>query len=237
MTYEYDYFVKDHLGNVRMVLTNERQTDIYQAGMEPANRSFETALFGDKINTTENAKPMGFDTDGNNTKVSMLNGNMAERRMGPGVILKVMSGDKIKASSFAWYLPNGDNTTDNTLPSIISNILSQLTPGISGAGKGTTAQQVTNDLLQPGMQSLLDGQQPVGGRPKAYLNWILLDEEQFKKVDGSSGFVQVPLISDPGTEKQLLQAASGGEIEVLKNGYFYIYVSNVRKALMFILMI
>jgi hypothetical protein len=48
----YDYFIKDHLGNVRMMLTEENKTDIYQATMEPGKRDFEVALFGDKVNST-----------------------------------------------------------------------------------------------------------------------------------------------------------------------------------------
>jgi hypothetical protein len=36
----FDYFVKDHLGNVRMVLTDEVKKDIYQAGSTAGNKRF-----------------------------------------------------------------------------------------------------------------------------------------------------------------------------------------------------
>ncbi len=229
-TFTWDYFVKDHLGNVRMVLSEEQKTDIYQAGMEDANRSFEVDLFGSKINTTVADKPTipspGFDSDNANQKVSKLNGSTAEGRVGPGVILKVMAGDKIKAKTYTWYKSSGmDNTTDPGLNAIIENILSQLVPGMSAAAKGTAGAQVTNGILTPGMNSFLGTQAPVAGAPKAYLNWVLLDEEQFKKVDVSCGVIPVPVIN-AGQEKQLLQANNGNEIEMTKNGYLYVFVSN-----------
>ena len=62
--------------------------------------TFEVALFGNKINTTEFGKPIGFDAVGTNLKVSKVNGLTADERVGPGVILKVMAGDKFKANTY-----------------------------------------------------------------------------------------------------------------------------------------
>jgi RHS repeat-associated protein len=101
-------------------------------------------------------------------------------------------------------------------------------PGVSAAAKGTAGAQVTNGILTPGMNSFLGTQAPISGAPKAYLNWVLLDEEQFKKVDVSCGVVPVPVIN-AGQEKQLLQANNGNEIEMTKNGYLYVFVSNESK--------
>jgi RHS repeat-associated protein len=233
-SFTWDYFVKDHLGNVRMVLTEEQKSDVYHAGMEDANRSFEVALFGDKVNSTATDRPDGFDDPNDpdynsNNKVSIVNSATGEKRVGPGVILKVMAGDKINARTFAWYKTIGmDNSTDPALPSIISNLLSQLSGGITGIAKGTMAGSVTDGILQPGMMSLLQTQVPASGAPRAYLNWVLLDEEHFKMVTGSSGTVPVPTIAD-GQHKVLLQANGGNDIDVTKNGYLYIYVSNESK--------
>lgn len=233
-SFTWDYFVKDHLGNVRMVLTEEQKLDVYNAGMEDANRSFEMALFGDKINSSAADRPDGFDdpNDPNynsNKKVSLINSTTGEKRVGPGVILKVMAGDKINARTFAWYKTIGmDNSTDPALPSIISNLLSQLSGGITGIAKGTVAGSVTNGILQPGMTSLLQTQTPASGAPRAYLSWVLLDEEHFKMINGSSGAVPVPAIAD-GQHKVLLQANGGSDIDITKNGYLYVYVSNESK--------
>jgi hypothetical protein len=79
------------------------------------------------------------------------------------------------------------------------------------------------------MQDLFGTHQaPGGGQPKAYINWVLFDEEQFKAVSESTGSTLIPPVN-PGAQKQLLQANDGGVIEMKKNGYLYVYVSNESK--------
>ena len=138
-----------------------------------------------------------------------------------------MAGDKYKASTYAWYQPTGmDNTVNTALGDIVVNLLSQLTPGVAYVGKGELAGSATNALLQPGLKSFTGTQTPAAGAPKAYLNYVVLDEKSFKAVQ--SGFVAVPQIT--GTmQKQLLQLNSGSDITVTHNGYLYVWVSNESK--------
>jgi RHS repeat-associated protein len=58
---------------------------------------------------------------------------------------------------------------------------------------------------------------PPNTKPKAYINWILLDE-QFRPVSGGSGFDAVG-IKDSITSHQK-------SVNILKNGYLYVYCSN-----------
>src|SRR5258705_12761562 len=87
----YDYFIKDHLGNTRMVLTDEQKTDPYPAAsMEPANAATETALYS-KIDETRTAinTIAGYpatDTYTNpNDNVAKVNGS--GNKIGPGITL------------------------------------------------------------------------------------------------------------------------------------------------------
>lgn len=71
--------------------------------METANRVVEDQLFS-KVTETEADKPSGFDTDTSNHKVSQLLCRTNEdKRIGPGVVLKVMAGDKFRAGVLGWY--------------------------------------------------------------------------------------------------------------------------------------
>src|SRR5690606_26656351 len=61
--FAYDYFIKDHLGNVRMVLTEEQKTDAYPAAtMETAQAATEESLYAN-LNTTRGDKPASYPND------------------------------------------------------------------------------------------------------------------------------------------------------------------------------
>jgi hypothetical protein len=97
--------IKDHLGNVRMVLTEEQQTDQYPAAtMETADAGRDTIYYSN-INEARNDLPAGYPTDTSysnpNQKVAKVNGS--GNKIGPGIVLKVMAGDKFSLRVSSWY--------------------------------------------------------------------------------------------------------------------------------------
>jgi RHS repeat-associated protein len=71
-------------------------------------------------------------------------------------------------------------------------------------------------VLDPAVTSFLNRQGYNAGRPKAFLNWILLDE-QLKYAGG--GFEQVG-------DNEVFSTHIRNGLPVSKNGYLYVYVSN-----------
>jgi RHS repeat-associated protein len=240
-SYVVDYMLKDHLGNVRTVLTDEQQKDIYQATMETAAQAFEIALFGTLVQTKAVVKPVGFDTDAANGMVCRLKptgtitagsiSNPGTADIGPGVMLKVMAGDKINASTYFWQSREVSSVNNNTNTDIVNVLLGALTGNLSAASGGKlSATDITNNssILNSSVANFLGTQaNPPGEAEKIYLSWILLDEQQLKFVSSGSGFVGVnPLNFASGTGKVLLQANGGQPINIPKNGYLYVYVSS-----------
>jgi len=227
--YIYDYFLKDHLGNTRLVATTETQTIIYSATMEPGSATVEDQLFAN-VSSTSDTKPNGFDTVGGNTKVSKLHGDIntgGNKRTGPSIILKVMAGDTISVSSQAWYSGTVQSAASGVTP-IANELISALTNNIVnlGGGKGGIfSSTYINGLSTTAINDFISTDQPyISTQPKAFLNWMILDE-QFALTDNSNfrGSTQVPVIN-VGVAKQLLPGAVN--LVVQKSGYLYVYVSN-----------
>jgi RHS repeat-associated protein len=223
--YVYDYFLKDHLGNTRMVLTDEWTVNSYPAAtMETAAADVENALYT-KIEETRTAKPTAYPTDtytNPNDWVAKLSGS--GNKIGPGIVLKVMSGDKVNIRASSWYKLNGASPGTPVNPA--TDLLTALATGISGiastGGKFSLAQLQQPGLLTPGIGDMLTRQTndyaSNSAKPKAYLNWLLFDD-QFKLVDSSSGFEQV------GADNELRTWVKTG-LPMKKNGYLYVYTSN-----------
>ncbi|WP_206513855.1 DUF6443 domain-containing protein [Pseudoflavitalea rhizosphaerae] len=219
--YQYDYFLKDHLGNVRMVLTEQKDTAKYAATMETAFRAKEEALFSN-ITTTAYPTPGYYPSDVSvtdpNDQVARLDGT-AGKKIGPSIILRVMSGDKVNLFVKSFYQagtgsPNG-LPTEEIVASLANSFLNTV-----GGGKGSLLELTdASGPITGGVGLFRQNHTPdLPAKPKAYLNWILLDE-RFNYVAGSSGASAV------GAPGQLYPHAPG-TVDIAANGYLYIYTSN-----------
>lgn len=227
--HQFDYFVKDHLGNVRMTLTDEQRTDVYHCSMEESLDEFENQVFINRENIVNKKAIECFDEDEGNQRVQKLfcedeNGPVA----GAGILLKVMSGDKVNASVFGAYrhTESGNNPSATTA---LENVIANLFAGaITQTGSKGNVSNVTGSVLLPGVQEFLQNQDNYNGGSSAYLNWILLDDEQFRYING--GFVSLMSYHSGGEceGKVLLRANEGENIPITRNGYLYVYVSNTN---------
>jgi len=236
--FEYDFFEKDHLGNTRTVLTQERDTTNYLASMEAAYRSTETQLFGNITTTSSawNAVP-GYQAIPSQTMFAYTNPNdsvskvdsssTGGQKTGPSLLLKVMSGDSVQIGVQCFYNSGTGGGTNN---SSFNNVLSSLTSALASATAAGAEQGSSAFFSQPGssvytgLTSFLSSDDPVPANyPKAYINWIFLDD-QFNYVSGLSGSVQAASSNYPAG--QLNFVAPGSQLALNRNGYLYIWVSN-----------
>jgi RHS repeat-associated protein len=220
--WETDYFEKDHLGNTRVVLTQEKDTAQYVATMEAAYRAKEMALFYniDSTSYPSASVPGGYPADAMtnpNDSVARVNGN--GHKMGPALLLKVMSGDSIAVGVKSFYRSNGSpGSNNNSLPDVV-NSLAQGLLSLAGPGHGTvTSLSASGSPVYAALNSFLPAKETAtAGKPKAYLNWMMLDN-QFNYVSGQSGALQV------GNSDVLNTLAQG--VGIHHSGYLYIWVSN-----------
>lgn len=228
----YDFFVRDYQGNVRMILTEETHIGSNSCTMESNRAPNEEPLFGQVdaagVPTAANevkarfAKPSGWT---NNTTAFVARvGNLAAKKTGPNVLMKVMAGDEISATTQYYYQNAVVNTTGGS--SFLTDVINGIVNAISGssassvlkANAATVGTQLTgnvpfNSLTEP------DYNNASGSNPKAYLSVIFFDE-------------RFNVVTEGSVSKRVLQAgASAPDLTVLnqkapKNGYCYVYVSN-----------
>ena len=222
--YAFDYFVKDHLGNTRLVLTDEIVSDPpYLATMETGNATAEQLVFAN-VSQTRVPKPSGFDAQSGNQSVALTNFN--SNKIGPSLLLKVMAGDMLSISVNAYYnATSGTNYNIGTLAAadLLSNLLSTSTGiPITGSTHATlTDLQNNSSVINSSTQNFLNNRTaPNASVPKAYLNYIFLDD-QFQYAGGYAA----PVTSASATSAQSLKPPLY-PVAVPKNGYVYVYVSN-----------
>ncbi len=226
-SFEYDFFEKDHLGNTRVVLTQQKDTAGYLASGEAIYRATESQLFSNLTTTTvARTSAAGYPDDltytNPNDTVFKVNGTTGGHKMGPSLLLKVMSGDKIDLGVQSYYNSGTVNTPNTSLTDVLASLATGVV-NMTNGGKGsiTDLNNTTTSPIYAALNSFLPTDDPTPpSKPKAYLNWILLDD-QLKYVSSypQSGAIGV------GTAGTLTNLACTG-IPMTKNGFLYIWVSN-----------
>ncbi len=235
----FEYFIKDHLGSTRMVLTEEVQKEYYKASMDLTAAAQEEPLFG-KVNTDgtvstsnelkltrlPNTLPTPTVWPGNNTDVVKLTASAAGKVMGPNMILKVMAGDIINSNVSYYYLVNNATGTGPLLNDMIGSFVNALNGNkASVLGKNQSGAVNTTLTANTDLSTFIGQHNGAGTAPKAYLNVVFLDE-QFKFISNDpvtptvgSNFVRVSSNNNPGANMTLQQKAP-------KNGWAFVFVSN-----------
>lgn len=243
-TLPFDYMMKDHLGNVRVLLTEEQQIDKYPvASLETSKVNTEDdyyAIDQSKIvlNSVATGLPAYTNDNGignnpsdptfeaaNSQKLYQL--NSSTNKMGLGITLKVMSGDRIDIHGKSYYFQNNTGGAPVNIAITTLEVLNGLLGGPSGGVASSAHGGVTGTQLNgysnttTGISSMFGIQtsQSFGTVvPKAYINYLFFDE-QFKCV--GTGFSKV---GSNGTVKNHFSELQN--LVAPKNGYVYIYVSN-----------
>lgn len=242
---EYDYMIKDHLSNVRMVLTEEQRQIVYPAAtLEDATYNGSTAVSTEALYYNIDASkivanPSGTDVYPNNngnppynnnpfsntgaTTSRMYKTNASANKIGLGITLKVMAGDIINIYGKSYHKkPAGGSYTNPVSYVSVTDIITAFTGSGVMTGKGITSGTITGASGFPSAVSGLLGNQPAQTTelPRASINWIILDE-QFKYVSG--GFDMANGTSGSVKSHTISTIPS---IPIPKNGYIYVYVSN-----------
>ena len=232
-TPEYQYHLKDHLGNVRVTVSTVEQVETFMATMEAAEANTEQGEF---LRYDESVKVTArlFDhthRDGaratkakgkpvSSPEVATRLSGIGEERYGLAKSIRVMPGDKIRMEVFAKYVDPNKSDWQANFSDVVS-ALSQAAPApaLDGAlqrAAGASSIPLTAMLIKT----------PGGKAPKAYLNYVMYDNDFNPITDpNQTNYVQVTEASKENgrnSDHERLYA----EVEAKQAGYMYIYLSN-----------
>ena len=182
--------------------------------METEYDSFEESIFLNLDNTRVVSTEGNYTIDAAITanEAARLNGSDANRRVGPGKMLAVSPGDDVDLEVYAYH--EGSYTNSGSVSQ--ANLVTAVAGAFGGVSGGGTEQQAIYDLFNANGAIALIGSSGNTSNPRAYLNYILFDQD-FNYLD--AGFTQVS--NTASTHQQLTLSKS-----ITEGGFIYVYLSN-----------
>jgi RHS repeat-associated protein len=221
---EYQYHLKDHLGNVRLTFTTKQEVESATATLETANTSTEQGQFIFYDEAVKINSPLFDHTNAGGSNYSTrLNGTTNER-VGLSKSLSVMPGDTVNIEVYAKYLDTNNGNWTQALTDLMAAIAGGTAPpgtfidgGLTGSTGGATAPYL----------SVLNKSGETGTAPKAYLNYITFDRD-YNPVIGDVTQTDFKRITTAAKESgsDVAHEKLSAQIIVKQAGYMYIYLSN-----------
>ena len=239
----YDYFLKDHLGNVRVVLeagsvsqsssssSGSSNVVTYLASMEE-DRAAEENLYFENVDATRADRPFNYpDVNLANAKVSKVPGHSEGLKLS----LQVMAGDTIEISAKAFYnIDNNFPGNSMNIAPIVGGILAGMTNSVITV-TGESSQLVNNLGTKAGNSIMLsnlpnDDQNNKTVQPKSGLNFVLYNS-RFDVVDENTGYLPVDdninVVQNLASDKLVMTEAGFLEIFVNNDAQTPVYYDNM----------
>jgi|GEM_PF-6378767 len=217
--WEYQYHLKDHLGNVRVTFTAKTQTAVNYTA------NFESGTSGSGEEQFENYMSIPYDlvdhTDAGTTKerVQLLHGGSGGR-IGVSKSLVVMPGDEVSISAYAKYMNLSTNGNSTAFASALAAAF-----GVSSASTGEQLKLYNglNDyaLTVPSGNHAGDDDNV----PKAFVT-ILLFDNNYNLLDATWDQITSTGAQTSATVKQPPHDLLSATYKVKEPGFAYIFLSN-----------
>ncbi len=214
---EYQYTLKDHLGNSRVTFTSRVEEETYTATLEDNTQTEEQNTFtnyGRLTNDLLDHTDAGTVYD----KVLVLNGGY-NGQVGLAKSFAVVPGDTISATVYAKYIA-GTGSASN-----LSNFAAALTQAFgltSGLpGEAATAFEALNSVGS--VLATAGRDEDDDNAPKGFVNIIVFDKD-YNLVDFSYEQIDAAYVQDGGAKVFYPQLTAG--VRIRHAGYAYVFLSN-----------
>lgn len=213
---EYQYHLKDHLGNVRVTFTSKDEIESATATLEAANLSDEATTFLRYDNAKRVQSALFDHTNGSSTGYSQrLNGSTNEK-YGLARSISVMPGDRLNIEVYAKYV----DTNSANWNAALTSLMSQITSGTAGVVVDGSNYSTSTTSFPFG--GLVNTTGSTGG-PKAYLNYIIFDRNFNFKTGGYERLSDAPKETGGDVAHERLFFDN---LTITEPGYVYIFLSN-----------